>query len=105
MLKSFRSIYIDYLTHLKNGDRELRADILGAIQRECDSRIERWDRFLHVGVAFSFSESDLERFINIDRNLLDAIDVDESIEGAVSNAIEVLEEMLDWEICQKRSNA
>ena len=104
MLKSFRSTYIDYLVHLKNDDRELRADILGAIQRDCDARIERWDRFLHIGVAFSFSESDLERFINIDRNLLDAIDVDEGIEGAVSKAIKVLEEMLGWESRQKRSS-
>ncbi len=104
MLKNFRSTYIDYLAHLKNGDRELRADVLGTIQRDCDARIERWDRFLHIGVAFSFSESDLERFINIDRNLLDAIDVDESIEEAVSNAIKVLEEMLGWESHQKRSS-
>ena len=96
MLKSFRSTYIDYLAHLKNGESEWRADVLGAIQRDCDSRIERWDRFLHIGVDFSFSEYDLERFIDIDRNLLDAIDVDEGIEKAVSNAIEVLEEMIGW---------
>ena len=102
MLKSFRATYIDYLAHLKNSDRELRTDILGAIQRDCDARIERWDRFLHIGVAFSFSESDLERFVNIDSNLLNAIDVDEGIEEAVSNAIKVLEEMLGWESPQKR---
>ena len=104
MLKSFRSTYIDYLNHLKNGDREFRADVLSAIQRDCDARIERWDRFLHIGVAFSFSESDLERFINIDRNLLNAIDVDEGIEEVVSNAIKVLEEMLGWESPQKRAS-
>lgn len=104
MLKSFRSTYIDYLAHLKNGDRELRADVLGAIQRDCDSRIERWDRFLHISVEFSFSEYDLERFINIDRNLLDAIDIDDGIHEAISKAIEVLEEMLDWESHQKRSS-
>ena len=102
MLKSFRSTYFDYLADLKNDDRELRADILGSIQRDCDARIERWDRFLHIGVAFSFSESDLERFVNIDRNLLNAIDVDEGIEEAVSNAIKVLEKMLGWESSQKR---
>ena len=102
MLKSFRSTYIDYLAHLKNGDRELRADVLGAIQRDCDSRIERWDRFLHIGVAFSFSEYDLEKFIDLDRNLLDAIDIDEGIHEAIANAIEVLEEMIGSEIRQKR---
>ena len=101
MLKSFRSIYIDYLAHLKNGDRELRADVLGAIQRDCDSRIERWDRFLHIGIDFSFSEYDLEKFIDLDRNLLDAIDIDEGIHEAIVNAIEVLEEMLGSEIHQK----
>ena len=96
MLKSFRSTYIDYLAHLKNGDCELRADILGAIQRDCDSRIGRWDRFLQISVDFSFSEYDLERFIDIDRKLLDAIDVDKGVHEAISNAIEVLEEMLGW---------
>ena len=101
MLKSFRSTYIDYLAHLKNGDRELRADVLGAIQRDCDSRIERWNRFLHIGVDFSFSESDLEKFIDLDRNLLNAIDIDEGIYEAIANAIEVLEEMLGSEIRQK----
>ena len=104
MLKSFRSTYIDYLAHLKNGDRELRADILGAIQRDCDTRIERWDRFLQIGVDFAFSEYDLEKFIDIDRNLLDAIDIDNGIHQAISRAIEVLEEMLGWESHQKRSN-
>ena len=103
MLKSFRSTYIDYLAQIKNSDRELRADILGAIQRDCDSRIERWDRFLHIGVDFAFSEYDLGRFIDIDRNLLDAIDIDNGIYRAISNAIEVLEEMLGWESCQKRA--
>ena len=102
MLKSFRSTYIDYLAHLKNGDRELRADVLGAIQRDCDSRIERWDRFLHIGVDFSFSEYDLEKFIDLDRSLLDAIDIDEGIHEAIVNAIKVLEEMLGSEIRQKR---
>ncbi len=102
MLKSFRSTYIDYLAHLKNGDRELRADILGAIQRDCDARIERWDRFLHIGVDFSFSEYDLEKFIDLDKNLLDAIDIDEGIYEAIASAIEVLEEMLGSEIRQKR---
>ncbi len=104
MLKSFRSTYIDYLAHLKNSDRELRADILGAIQRDCDFRIERWDRFLQIGVNFSFSEYDLERFINIDRKLLDAIDVDKDVHEAISNAIEVLEEMLGWENHRKYSS-
>ena len=102
MLKSFRSTYIDYLAHLKNGERELRADILGAIQRDCDSRLERWDRFLHIGIDFSFSEYDLEKFIDFDRNLLDAIDIDEGIHEAIANAIEVLEEMLGSEIRRKR---
>ena len=102
MLKSFRSTYIDYLAHLKNGDRESRADILGSMQRECDARIERWDRFLHVGVAFSFSESDLERFINIDRNLLDAIEIDDGIQETITNAVKVMEEMIGWENRQKR---
>ena len=104
MLKSFRSTYIDYLAHLKNGDSELRADVLGAIQRDCDSRIERWDRFLHIGVDFSFSEYDLEKFIDLDRNLLDAVDIDEGIHEAIANAIEVLEEMLGWESRQKHSS-
>lgn len=104
MLKSFRSTYIDYLAHLKNGDHELRADVLGAIQRDCDSRLERWDRFLHIGVDFSFSEYDLGKFIDLDRKLLDAIDIDKGIYEAISNAIEVLEEMLDWENHQKRSS-
>ena len=104
MLKSFRSTYIDYLAHLKNGDCELRADILGAIQRDCDSRIERWDRFLQISVDFSFSEYDLERFIDIDRKLLDAVDVDKGVSEAISNAIEVLEEMLGWVNHRKRSN-
>ena len=94
MLKGLRSTYIDYLAQLKNSDRELRADILGDIQRDCDSRIERWDRFLQIDVDFSFSEHDLERFIDLDRHLLNAIDVDEDIEEAISNAIEVMEEML-----------
>ncbi len=104
MLKSFRSTYIDYLAHLKNGDRELRTNILGAIQYDCDSRIERWDRFLHIGVEFSFSEHDLERLIDIDRNLLDAIDVNEGVHEALSNAIDILEEMLGWENRRERSN-
>ena len=104
MLKSFRSIYIDYLARLKNGDRELRADVLGAIQRDCDSRIERWDRFLHISVDFSFSEYDLEKFIDLDRKLLDAIDIDEGIYEAIASAIGVLEEMLNWESRQKRSS-
>ena len=95
MLKSFRSTYIDYLAHLKNSDCELRTNIFGAIQRDCDSRIERWDRFLQIGVDFSFSEYDLERFIDIDRKLLDAIDVDKGVHEAISNAIEVLEEVLE----------
>ena len=56
-----------------------RPDVLGAIQRDCDSRIERWDRFLQISVDFSFSEYDLERFIDIDRKLLDAIDVDKGV--------------------------
>ena len=104
MLKGFRSTYIDYLAHLKNSDSELRADILGAIQRDCDSRIERWDRFLQIGIDFAFSEYDLERFIDIDRNLLDAIDIDSGIHEAISNAIEVLEEMIGWESRQKRAS-
>ena len=98
MLKSFRSTYIDYLAHLKNGDRELRADMLGAIQRDCDARIERWDRFLQIDVDFAFSEYDLEKFIDLDRNLLDAIDLDEGIHEVIANAIEVLGEMLGSEI-------
>ena len=104
MLKGFRSTYIDYLAHLKNSDSELRADILGAIQRDCDARIERWDRFLQIGIDFAFSEYDLERFIDIDRNLLDAIDIDSGIHEAISNAIEVLEEMIGWESRQKRAS-
>lgn len=104
MLKGFRSTYIDYLAHLKNSDSELRADILGAIQRDCDSRIERWDRFLQIGVDFAFSEYDLERFLDIDRNLLDAIGIDDGIHEAISNAIEVLEEMIGWESRQKRAS-
>ena len=79
----------------------MRADVLGAIQRDCDSRIERWNRFLHIGVDFSFSEYDLEKFIDLDRNLLKAIDIDEGIYEAIANAIEVLEEMLGSEIRQK----
>ena len=102
MLKSFRSTYIDYLAHLKNGDRELRADTLSAIQRDCDARLERWDRFLQIDVDFAFSEYDLEKFIDLDRNLLKAIDLDEGIHETIANAIEVLEEMLGWEIRQKR---
>ena len=102
MLKSFRSTYIDYLAHLKNRDHELQADVLGAIQRDCDARLERWDRFLHIGVDFSFSEYDLEKFIDLDRKLLDAIDIDEGIYEAIASAIEVLEEMLGSEIRQKR---
>lgn len=104
MLKDFRSTYIDYLDHLKSGDPELRADILSAIQRDCDARIERWERFLQISVDFSFSEYDLERFIDMDRCLLGAIDIDEGIEKAISNAIEVLEERLGWESRQKRSS-
>ena len=104
MLKSFRSTYIDYLARLKNGDRELRADILGAIQRDCDARIERWDRFLQIDIDFAFSEYDLERFINIDRSLLDAIDIDNGIHETISNAIEILEEILDYGSRQKRSS-
>ena len=99
MLKSLRSIYLDYL---KNGESELRADILGAIQRDCDSRIERWDRFLHIGIVFSFSEHDLERLIDIDRSLLDAIDLDNGIQEAITNAIKVVEEMLGWDNRRKR---
>ena len=104
MLKSFRATYIDYLANLKNSDPKLRSDILGAIQRDCDARIERWDRFLHIGVDFAFSEYDLGRFIDIDRNLLDVIDVGEGIEETIVKAIEVLEEMLGSERHQKRSN-
>ncbi|MCY3724315.1 MAG: hypothetical protein OXG97_19040 [Candidatus Poribacteria bacterium] len=104
MLKGLRSTYIDYLAHLKSSNRELRADILSAIQRDCDARIERWDRFLHISVDFSFSEYDLERFSDMDRSLLDAIDSDEGIEEVISNAIKVLEEMLGWESRQKRSS-
>ncbi len=104
MLKSFRSIYISYLAALENSDRELRRDILSTIQRDCDSRIERSDRFLHIGVDFTFSAHDLERFIDIDRNLLNAIDIDDGIHEAISNAIGVLEEMLNWESRQKRSS-
>ncbi|RKU18322.1 hypothetical protein C6503_09750 [Candidatus Poribacteria bacterium] len=104
MLKSFRATYIDYLAHLKNGDRELRADILGAIQRDCDARIERWDRFLHIGIDFAFSEDDLERFIDFDRDLLNAIDMDDGISETISNAIETLEKMLGRESRQKHSS-
>lgn len=104
MLKSFRATYIDYLAHLKNGDRELRTDTLGAIQRDCDARIERWDRFLHIGIDFAFSEDDLERFIDFDRDLLNAIDMDDGISETISNAIETLEKMLGWESHQKRSS-
>ena len=104
MLKSFRSTYIDYLARLKNSDCELQADVLGAIQRDCDSRIERWDRFLQISVDFSFSEYDLERFIDIDRKLLDAIDVDKGVHEAISNAIEVLEERLGWKNHRKHSS-
>ena len=95
MLKSFRATYIDYLAHLKNGDHELRTDILGAIQRDCDARIERWDRFLHIGIDFAFSEDDLERFIDFDRDLLNAIDMDDGISETISNAIEALEKRRD----------
>lgn len=104
MLKSFRSTYFDYLANLKNSDPKLRADILSAVQRDCDSRIERWDRFLQISVDFSFSEYDLERFIDIDRKLLDAIDVDKGVPEAISNAIKVLEEMLDWKNRRKRAS-
>ena len=97
MLKNFRSIYIDYLARLKNGEGELRTDILGAIQRDCDSHIERWDRFLHIGVDFALSEYDLETFIDIDRRLLEAIDLDNGIQEAITNAIKVVEEMLGWD--------
>ena len=97
MLKRLRSTYIDYLVDLRNTDSKLPADILSVIQRASDSRIERWDRFLQIGVDFSFSEHDLERFINIDKNILDAIDIDDGIHEAISNAIEVLEEMLATE--------
>ena len=102
MLKSFRAIYIDYLANLKNSDPKLRADILGAIQRDCDSRIERWDRFLQIGIDFDFSEDDLERFIDFDRDLLNAIDMDDGIQEVIANAVEILEEMLGSESCQKR---
>lgn len=102
MLKSFRAIYIDYLANLKNSDPKLRADILGPIQRDCDSRIERWDRFLQIGIDFAFSEDDLERFIDFDRDLLNAIDMDDGIHESIFNAIEVMEKMLGSESRQER---
>ncbi len=104
MLKSLRTTYIDYLAALGNGNNESRGIILDEIRSDCNFRIERLNRFCKIEIDFSFSKEELDKLIHTDHRILKAVNSNRNIPEAISNGINVLEEMLNDEIHQKIHN-